>query len=162
MADDAAEIARVHVECWEETYGGWLPPAYLAARTVAAREAFWTDQLREWPGGLSLFVACEDDGAICGFASGGPELTDRLGVDGELYSLYLLAAAQGRGWGRVLTESVLGELRALGARRIAVWVLEDNPACGFYEHMGGRRIAEKRVEMGGTWFTQIAYSWGPE
>jgi hypothetical protein len=42
-----------------------------------------------------------------------------------------------------------------------VWVLEVNPACGFYERLGGRRLAEKRAAMGGEVFVEVAYDLGP-
>ncbi|MFN0103787.1 MAG: N-acetyltransferase family protein [Bryobacteraceae bacterium] len=157
---DAAGIAAVHVESWRTTYADLLPAAYIAERTCKAREAFWTDQLRKDNPGVHIFVACEDDGAICGFASGGPELTSTLGVDGELYSLYLSAAAQGRGLGRRLADSVLTELQRSGARSIAVWVLRENPARGFYERLGGRWLADNQIEIGGETFTEVAYDMG--
>lgn len=78
-------------------------------------------------------------------------------MGGELYSTYLLEGAQGLGLGRQLVEAVLG---TLGGRAVA-WVLEENPARGIDEHLGGRRRAEKRVEMGGETFTEAAYDLGP-
>lgn len=128
-----------------------LPAGYLAARTVAVRLAFWTDVLTERPGRLNFF-ACREEGSVCGFASGGP---GPLG--GELYSAYLLEGAQGLGLGLRLLEAVLG---TLGGRAVA-WVLEENPARGVYEHLGGRRRAEKRVEKGGETLTEAAYKLGP-
>lgn len=157
--DDAEELARVHVECWEETYGGWLPRAYLAARGRRAREAFWRDQLAE-TGDVPIFVACDAGGRICGFASGGPERTGTLGTHAELYSLYVLRRAQGRGLGRKLAEEVLGSLGAGEDRGVAVWVLAQNPACGFYEHLGGERLAEREADLDGEAFTEVAYELG--
>jgi len=144
---DAAGIAAAHVASWESTYGDILPEAFLAARSESVRLAFWTDILAENEPAVFVFVACLEDGSVCGFASGGA---------GELYSLYLLDSAQGRGLGRRLAEAVL---EALGGRAL-VWVLEENPARGFYEHLGGMRVAEKQVDMGGEIFTEVAYDLG--
>lgn len=146
---DAAAMAAVHVASWESTYTGVLPASYLAERTVAVRYAFWRDRLVEDDPAICIFVACGEDGEVCGFASGG---------NGELYSLYLLEEAQGRGLGRGLVEAVLAELQ--GAERVIVWVLGVNPARGFYEHMGGRLVAEKQTMMGGELFTEVAYDLG--
>jgi len=144
---DAAGIAAVHVASWESTYGDVLPEDYLAARPAAVRFAFWTDVLRENDPAVCVFVACFEDDSVCGFASGGP---------GELYSLYLLDSAQGVGLGRRLVEAVLEALRG----PVLVWVLSVNPARGFYEHLGGRLLEEKRVNMGGEIFTEVAYDLG--
>ena len=40
-----------------------------------------------------------------------------------------------------------------------VWVLVDNPACKFYEALGGEKIYEKQVEKGGIMLNEIAYGW---
>ena len=40
-----------------------------------------------------------------------------------------------------------------------VWVLEDNPACKFYEALGGRRIQSKNIEMRGSTLIELAYGW---
>lgn len=90
---------------------------------------------------------------MSGVASGGPERTGTLGVEGELYSVYLLETARGLGLGRRLVEMVLAELGG----KVGVRVLAANPARGFYEHLGGRRLAETLVEMGGENFTEVAY-----
>jgi GNAT superfamily N-acetyltransferase len=153
---DAAAMAAVHVASWESTYGSLLPRDYLAARTVSVRLAFWTDLLTEGDPAICIFVACSEDGSVCGFATGGPERTGTLGVDGELYAVYLLAGAQGAGLGRRLVEAVLD---ALGGA-VGVWVLGVNPARGFYEHLGGKRLTEKRVDMGGEIFAEVAYDLG--
>ena len=145
-------MAAVHVASWESTYTGVLPASYLAERSVAVRYAFWRDRLAEADPEICIFVAYGEDGAdgeVCGFASGG---------HGELFSLYLLEEAQGRGLGRSLVEAVVAELR--GAERVIVWVLGVNPARGFYEHMGGRLIQEKQTRMGGELFTEVAYDLG--
>lgn len=154
---DAEAIAAVHVASWETTYTGILPEAFISERTVAVRHAFWRDRLADADPAVSIFVACADDGSVCGFASGGPELNGRLGAEGELYSLYLLEGAQGMGLGRRLVAAVLAELPP---GRISVWVLGDNPARRFYERMGGRLIAEQYEEMGGEKFLEVAYDLG--
>ena len=74
---DAEAMAAVHVASWESTYAGVLPAAYIAERTLAVRYAFWRDRLIEADPAVCIFVACGDDGEVCGFASGG---------NGALYS----------------------------------------------------------------------------
>jgi len=44
-------------------------------------------------------------------------------------------------------------------RNSILWVLKDNPACRFYERLGGRFIAEKWIEIGGKQLLDVAYVW---
>jgi GNAT superfamily N-acetyltransferase len=154
VPSDAAEIAAVHVASWQETYAHLLPASYIEQRTHAVRQAFWTDCLREADPAICVFVACYDDRSICGFASGGPERAHPLGLPGELYSLYLLDAAQGFGIGRQLVSAVLA---ALAVPALSVWVLAGNPARGFYEHLGAVLRTERQVHFAGEPFIEVGY-----
>jgi hypothetical protein len=40
-----------------------------------------------------------------------------------------------------------------------VWVLEKNPAVGFYSRLGGSPIAQKKIEIGGVELQEIALGW---
>ena len=41
-----------------------------------------------------------------------------------------------------------------------VWVLQDNrPACHFYEVLGGKKVKEKTIEIGGANLVEVAYGW---
>lgn len=155
---DAAGMARVHVASWESTYADLLPAAYIAERTLAVREAFWTDRLAESDPSVCIFVACGEDGRICGFASGGPETTGRMGMAGELYSIYLLEEAQGQRLGRKLVGAVLA---ALPDGPVLVWALGENPACRFYERLGARFLLDRHREFGGVIRREVAYALRP-
>jgi len=154
-AEDADELAAVHVAAWNHTYAGLLPEAYLAARGFGARRAFWRDLFLRADPAVCVFVACDGAGRIVGFASGGPERTGLVDRRQELYALYVLAEAQGEGVGRQLVEEVLG---ALGP--VAVWVLATNPARGFYERLGARYLTERRVTKPEVTFVEVAYELG--
>jgi ribosomal protein S18 acetylase RimI-like enzyme len=159
-AADAPGIARVHVDTWRSTYQGIVPQAFLDSLDLDARAKQW----EEWLGreGVHVFVA-EDAGTICGFISGGI-LRDGVDVaaqnyDSEIYALYVLAASQGRGAGRELMRALGHRLVQEGFVRPVVWALEENPWCGFYERLGGRRVAQKTIEIGGAELSDIAYGW---
>jgi hypothetical protein len=40
-----------------------------------------------------------------------------------------------------------------------IWVIEENPACRFYEALGGKRIDTRDSEIGGKKLREIAYGW---
>ncbi|MBW4636255.1 MAG: GNAT family N-acetyltransferase [Iphinoe sp. HA4291-MV1] len=66
---------------------------------------------------------------------------------------------QGQGIGSRLTLTLVKKLYELGFHSMLVWVLADNPACGFYEALGGHKIYEKQDEIGGIILNEIAYGW---
>lgn len=159
-AADAPGIAQVHVDTWRSTYPGIVPQAFLDSLDVDARAKQWEEWLvRE---GVHVFVA-EDAGAVCGFISGGilhdgAQVAD-LNYDSEIYTLYVLAAAQGRGIGRELMRALADRLVQGDLLRPVVWALEKNPWCGFYERLGGKRMAQKTIEIGGAQLSDVAYGW---
>jgi len=104
-------------------------------------------------------VACDVDGSIVGFISGGVERTGRLGYEGEVYAIYLLQLAQRQGLGTLLVQHFVRELRARGVGSMAVWVLAENPFRQFYEALGGKLVTEQQIECGGQSFTESAYGW---
>lgn len=154
-AEDADELAAVHVAAWNHTYAGLLPEAYLAARGFGARRAFWRDLFQRADPAVCVFVACDGAGRIVGFASGGPERSGLVDRRQELYALYVLPEAQREGTGRRLVEAVLD---AMGP--VAVWVLATNPARGFYERLGGRYLTERHVTKPDVTFIEAAYALG--
>jgi len=156
---DAPGIARVHVDAWRSTYRGIVPQAFLDALSHRNREALWERVLSGVQPGH--FVALAEDAAdgIVGFAHGGPGQAGHPEYAAELYAIYVLEAYQGRGLGRDLTLAVVARLVADGRRSMLVWVLADNPACRFYEALGGRRVEVKRISIGGAELDEVAYGW---
>ena len=142
--EDAAAIASVHVQSWQETYAGLIPPDFLAHMTSAEmrerRAASWRatiDQARE-----AVRVA-EQGGGLVAFASVGPA-RDHPGYGAELMCLYSLARVQGRGTGRALLHAAAQDAWASGARNLALWVLDVNPTRAWYARQGAREAGEKR------------------
>jgi L-amino acid N-acyltransferase YncA len=149
--DDAPGIARVHVQSWRETYTGIVPQAFLDGLTEARTTANWE---RTFGAGNPVFVAAVDE-EIVGFTSGGA--TRFEGYDAEVSTLYLLKSAHGQGTGRALFTAMLEALRERGARSVIVWVLADNPTCGFYARMGGVKTVEQTIEIGGANLLEYGY-----
>lgn len=158
--EDAPAIARVHVDTWRTTYRGIVPESYLAKFSYEKRESSWV-QMLSTPTASNhfIYVAEERDGSIIGFADGGSERTSDPAYKGELYAIYINHAYQRQGIGCRLTLSVVERLQALGFNSMLVWVLADNPACSFYEALGGQKVYEKQIEMDGIKLNEAAYGW---
>lgn len=101
-----------------------------------------------------VFVAAVGE-EIFGFASGGATRVE--GYDAEVSTLYLLKSAHGHGAGRALFTTLLEALRERSSTSVIVWVLADNPTCGFYERMGGVKTLEQNIEIGGASLLEYGY-----
>ena len=159
QAEDAPAIAQVHVQSWQTTYRDLLPAEYIARRTLAQRTAMWQRALTEPLSGRCCFVADDATGHVTGFAAGGPQREADLPYSGELYAIYLLREAQGNGIGMRLVAHVATALAAEGHGSLLVWVLAGNPACRFYEALGGREVSRRAVDDAGVTLHEIAYGW---
>jgi GNAT superfamily N-acetyltransferase len=157
--DDAAAIARVHVDSWCTTYVGIVPDEHLASLSYESREQRWRERLIAPDVGMFVFVAETEGAQIVGFAVGGPERENDAVYKGELYGLYLLQEYQRRGIGRQLVATIVQRLHQDGFANMLIWVLAENPACAFYAVLGGKPTREKMVTIGGKELREIGYGW---
>jgi ribosomal protein S18 acetylase RimI-like enzyme len=160
VAADAASIARVHVESWRTTYRGILPDGLLADMDVGEHERLWARTLHD-PFRRSVVLVAEEEDRVVGFASCGRERDGDQEYEGELYAIYLLREAQGRGHGRALVEATVAALAIRGMTSMVVWVLRDNAAArGFYERLGGVYLRERPLDLvSGVSVPEVAYLW---
>ena len=158
--DDAAGIANVHVESWKTTYRGIMPDEVIASRDIENRLSIWTRILSD-ENRQSILLVAEDDGKIVGFVNGGAPQEAVEDFDSELYAIYLLKEAQGKGLGRKLVQACAKVLHKQGYKSMVLSVLKENSASrGFYEKMGGvlSSEGEYRVTEDVTLKT-IQYGW---
>ena len=157
--DDAAAIARVHVDAWRTTYVGIVPDEYLAGLSYDEREEKWRAGLANPTFGEFTLVAENDSQTIVGFATGGPEREGDTVYRGELHAIYLLTDARRQGVGRRLVSEVARRLLEAGFDSMLVWVLADNPSRRFYEALGASFVCDNVVEIGGARLIEQAWGW---
>jgi GNAT superfamily N-acetyltransferase len=147
---DAADLARIHVGAWWQTYRGILPMAAIAGRTEEDRRRLWARALRTRHTRIAIAPGL-------GFAQMGPQRDASLFPDrpAELWSLYVLRAGQGRGLGGAL----MGEAQRLaGGAAFTTWVIDGNAGAErFYRRRGGRLLSERTIRMGGMPLRERAY-----
>lgn len=148
----------MHVDSWRTTYAGILPSGFLANLSFAAREEMWRRSLTEHRARNHILVA-ERAAQIVGFVDCGRERSGRPDYASEIYAIYLLEPFQGQGLGTALFLGAVEKLIHLGYESMLVWVVERNPACGFYEALGGVLIGEKEEQIGETVIREVAYGW---
>ena len=156
---DAAELARVHVRSWRETYPGILPQAALNRMNVAAHARRFRLELTRAQKGQATLIAEGVDGGV-GYASGAVLSGDGRAADAEVFTLYVLRSAHGLGVGRALLQAQARVLRSEGAKSLMLFVLTRNErARSFYERLGGEAFAEVASNGWGQGLTETAYRW---
>lgn len=157
---DAAAIAAVHVASRRAAYAGIVAQDALDALSEDAYRTRWE---RALTGATRIpaivLVATDASERIIGFASGGATRHEVPGYDGELYTLYLLPEAQGQGLGRRLFCAIATGLYGRGQRALCACVLADNPARGFYEHLGGAPLRTEPHTIGAADYPATWYGW---
>jgi ribosomal protein S18 acetylase RimI-like enzyme len=156
---DVSGIARVHVESWRTTYKGIVSADYLSGLTVEQRERNWVWAFRNPNPDEAVFVAETDEGTIVGFCSGGRSRFPAYPYDAELYAIYTLQECQSQGVGRKLAGALVSYLKAKDYKSMMVWVLEKNPAAGFYERLGGCSFSRQEIQIGEETHFEVAYGW---
>jgi GNAT superfamily N-acetyltransferase len=157
--EDAAGIARVHVNAWRTTYKGIVPDAHLANLSYERGAVYWTRRLNELTDQMFVYVAEDEQGQIVGFVEGGPERRHDAEYPAELYAIYILKEYQGRGLGRRLTHELVKSLLEAGMNAMLVWALAENPFRRFYEALGGQYVRPEQFELGGAMLDEVAYGW---
>jgi GNAT superfamily N-acetyltransferase len=155
---DAAEVARIYIESWHDTYPAVLPRAMLCAMTPAGQTARWSAAIRAQKRETVLVAEDVKDGLLA-MASLGPARDRTLGYDGEVYTLYVDPNHFGRGVGRTLLNGAFEMLRARGFTSCQIWAHASNNARFFYEQMGGRAVAERTARMMGDMVPEIGFGW---
>jgi ribosomal protein S18 acetylase RimI-like enzyme len=142
--EDAAQMARVNVRCWQETYRELLPDAVLDdPGLLAARERFWTAALTDERYRRNRVAVADRDGELVGIAMSGPPLDPGPTWARQLYVLYVHAADHGTGAGPALLDAVVDP-----AESVALWVADPNPrAQAFYRKHGF--VADGTVQVEG-------------
>lgn len=128
VPEDAAGIARVHIQAWRESYAHLLPAASLAGLEQGPREERWRNILAAATS--DVWVACAGR-EIVGWASAGAGRDDGGPRPRELQGIYVLASQYGSGAGQLLLDA------AVGSGGAYLWIAENNPrAFAFYTRNG--------------------------
>ncbi len=145
--DDAEAIAEVHVETWQDAYAGLLPQEDLDGLSRRRQTRRWRRAIRNPEAELGQVFVADADG-IAGFGSAD-------GETGEITTLYVRPDAQRRGIGRMLFWRMAEFLEG----PVSLWVLDGNPAAGFYKRLGGRPDIRRTVERWGLELGRTRYCW---
>jgi ribosomal protein S18 acetylase RimI-like enzyme len=156
-SEDAAALSNVFDTAWREAYQGIIPSLALERMISRRGPRWWLSTIGRGRPLVVLDVA----EAVAGYVSYGRCRDRSLPADGEIDELYLAPEYQGVGFGRRLFKAVCNDLADRSLNRVVVWSLADNErACAFYRHMGGRRIKETSERIGGAAMSKVAFLFG--
>lgn len=147
--DDKLAISKVYEESWKYAYRGIVPQDYLES----IPEGQWASNIEQ--ADRKNLVMFEDDKMI-GTSSFGKSRVEEMNGFGEIISLYFLPDYMRKGYGRLLLQAVVGELKKMGFDKVFLWVLEENrnaryfyEKCGFtqterclFSDIGGKELKE--------------------
>lgn len=128
--DDRMAISTVYEKSWKYAYKDIIPQHYLDS----IPEGRWASNLDNQ--GWKTLV-CLDNGKIIGTSSFCQSRFEQFQGWGEIISIYLLPDYIGKGYGKILMDAALSELKRQGYENVFLWVLEENiRARDFYEQYG--------------------------
>ena len=142
---DCPAIARMQIESYRTAYADLMPPEYLASFSYEDQQQDWENWFRSNQD--LLLVATGEEGQFVGYALARKLDSTEHPFDCELMALHVSASMTRQGAGRLLFSEVARQMHAQGCRSLTLWMLEGNPARGFYERLGGREQGEQYFEI---------------
>jgi ribosomal protein S18 acetylase RimI-like enzyme len=157
--EDAADLARIYIESWQDAYAGVISHSLLSGMSVKAHTARWQASIKNMDRHGAILVAEETRFGAVGLCSLGKARDKGVGFEGEVYTLYVDPAFQGRGAGRALLSAAFEVLKDHKLKSCLIWAHARNNACFFYEAMGGRRVAMRTTRLMGELTPEIGFGW---
>ena len=158
---DLAQIGRVNVDVWRQTYTGLFSNEFLDRLSYEKSTARFSHMISNANQPSFLMVA-EVAESVVGYAHAGASRERSLApdVDGELYGLYLMPAYHGQGVGKALVAAAMTELKQRGFHSAVVVVFTENAhARAVYQALGAVPRVERRVNIGGESVSEWLYVW---
>jgi ribosomal protein S18 acetylase RimI-like enzyme len=142
---DLRPLAELHVRTFNETHVG----PFGTGPTYATREWQWREKLSETDATHCVLALQGGNNQLVGFIWCHPT-NDNPKWAARLNKIYLLREYQRRGLGTRMVAAAVDRLLANGLTSMALFTETDNePACNFYERLGGERQLNERGDFEG-------------
>ena len=142
---DLRPLAELHVRTFNETHVG----PFGSGPTYATREWQWREKLSEIDATHFVLVLETPAKQLVGFIWCHPT-KDNPKWAARLNKIYLLREYQRRGLGTRMVAAAVDRLLQHGLTSMALFTEADNePACNFYDGLGGERQLDERGDFGG-------------
>lgn len=128
--DNLLEISNIYENSWKYTYKDIIPKDYLNSIPTGQ----WANNINKSNRNNLVLI---EDGMLIGTAGFGKSRWEQYSDYGEIVSIYFLPEYIGKGYGRLLLNRCIEELKQCGFHKVLLWVLEENRrARDFYENNG--------------------------
>lgn len=154
--EDAAHIAKVHVDSWRTTYKNIIPQSFLDKLSYEQRTTLWENNLAN--PARNVFVA-EENEEIIGFVVGEKRDTNTEHSATDLSAIYLLEQWQGKGVGKLLLKQIMHTFKEQGFHKVYVEVLAENNTREFYKYYGAEFVKTIPITIGGATIDEEVYVW---
>lgn len=153
---NAKELSRMVTLAWNQTYKNIVDKEFLnyLKETQEYRIKFYIEELNDENKHTFLL---EVDGKYVGFLKIKKSTYSEYLDIGEIESLYLINGYKGYGYGRILFEYGINELKKLGYTNMIVGCLVGNKSNYFYIYMGGKLIGDRKLNFGDKDYTENIY-----
>ena len=147
VINDAAQIAKIHVDTWRCAYKNQIPDTYLASLSIKKRTVNWSKQLANLSKGVFAIVA-EVDETVWGWCTFGLSRDkDVFKQTAELHGIYVHPSYIDKGLGTQLMQYVINKLKEKGYQTIILWVLTSNEKTRkWYESKGWKLEGKTKIE----------------
>lgn len=151
---DQAQMAKIKIDGWKNTYDKIIASKYLNALDYKAQTECYIQSFDEYK---DLVLVAVRDEVVLGYSCF--ELKDKDNkYDSELISLYIKAEENNKGIGTNLFIETAKELLDRGKKNMIVWCLSDNHnAILFYENLGGNKVEEKNAKIGDQYYKEFGF-----
>lgn len=151
-SDDRFAISKVYEESWKYAYQGIVSQDYLNG----IPKGEWASHIEQ--ANRKSLVMVRDE-IIIGTSSFGKSRMEEMHGFGEIISLYFLPEYMRKGYGRLLLQAVVSELKEIGFDKAFLWVLEQNwNARYFYEKFGFVQTERSLIStIGGKELKEVQY-----
>ncbi|WP_274310152.1 GNAT family N-acetyltransferase [Solibacillus daqui] len=154
--EDAANIAKVHVDSWRTTYKNIIPQSFLDKLSYEQRTTLWQNNMANLD--RNIFVA-ETNDEIIGFVVGEKRDTNTEPGATDLSAIYLFEQWQGKGVGKLLLKQIMHTFKEQGFHKVYVEVLADNKSREFYKYYGAEYVKTIPITIGGVTIDEEVYVW---
>ncbi len=151
--NDLYDYMYVNIHAWNETYRGIMDDSFLDKimleldEIVLKQQAKYEKTKLEEPD-YRRFLLYVNDKPVGNFSIC-KSTSEKYPDAGEIRSFYLLNIAKKQGYGRIMFNKAIDEVKEMNYKDMVISCLKDNPSKGFYEHMGGQLIYERTRFIGG-------------
>ena len=154
---DAAGIAKVHVDSRRTTYKGIIPQSFLNNLSYEQRTHLW--QKNTTDSNRKVYVAETEQHEIIGFVVGEKRETNKEDGACDLSAIYLLEQWQGFGVGKQLLKKIMHDFQQQGYHKVYVEVLAENKTRHFYQYYGAEYVKTVQLKFDDTPVDEEIYVW---